>query len=233
LSGAKSAGKDTVAFYITGCIWNKYYQKESDVEANVWSFASPLKDFLINVMGLSEKQCYGSDAEKNSPTKYLWDNLTMSIRLDNSKETVEIPVTEDSGYDRLYEIKDLPRTGPMTAREVMQIFGTDIMRNMFSNNIWTDATLTDIDNYEIPKYVAIITDVRFVSEVEAILSRENGFVVRLLRKPYNDNHKSEVELNNYDFSKYGDKVLVLDNEKMGINATNVAVWDFVKSKLKD
>lgn len=233
LSGRKNSGKNTVASYINNRIRDEFNINDSSVVTDEWSFAAPLKAFLINVMGLLEQQCYGSDNDKNSITKYLWDNLPMSVRLDNANETAEMPVAKDFDHVKFCEIMDLPRSGYMTARELMQIFGTDVMRNMFNDSIWVDATLKEIHNYNMEKYIAVISDVRFVSEVEAILSCENGFIIRLLRKPYQDSHKSEIELDNYDFSKYGNKALVLDNGTIGIDAANLAAYDFVVSKLKE
>ena len=139
---------------------------------SVHSFADSLKAFCTNVMSLNSGQVYGSDIEKNSLTPYSWDKIPKEISKD--------------------------RTGFMTAREVMQFFGTNIMRNMFDENIWVNACINDIKNKNKP--YAIISDLRFSSEYNAVL-KENGIVVRLTRTPFpEDIHESETALDSCDFS---------------------------------
>jgi len=232
VSGVKQSGKDTVAnFLCSNLKWGSLVK--------IYSFADPLKRFLIDVMGLREEQCYGSDEDKNSLTSYKWDNLPMDIRQLYSKEVIssvnelraEFPITyfEDDLYD-YGEVIDVPRTGYMTSRELMQIFGTDMMRRMFDDRIWVNATLGKInkDFNEGKPLIAIINDVRFISEVTGIME-QNAYIVRLLRKPHEDIHPSETELDGYNFSQYGDRGVVIDNEFLGIDKTNDRILEALKS----
>lgn len=88
-----------------------------------YSFAKPLKrDVCVNLLGLDESQCYGTDEQKNSETHLLWENMP----------------------------KNGGRTGKMTGREVMQHVGTDIFRSMYTD-IWLDYLLKEIkkDEYDM------------------------------------------------------------------------------------
>ena len=231
LSGAKESGKTTVSQCLKS--WFKSYAPYEVMEPV--AFADPLKRFLVDVMGLEKKQCHGSNADKDSTTKYFWDNLPLSVRMAYSNEDAEMLVTQvypkefgGLAHENERVLQTLPRQGRMTVRELMQVFGTDIMRNMFDDKIWVDATMRNIPENTF----VVVSDVRFTSEVRAILQHPRGYIIRLLRKPHDDKHPSETELDNFKFANYPDRCLILDNQKMGIQETNEAVISFLKEKLK-
>ena len=119
----------------------------------------------------------------------------------------------------------------MTARELMQIFGTDIGRTMFDSNIWVDATINKIKE-ENPA-IAVIDDLRFCSEADSILSN-NGVVVLLSRNSSSsDIHGSEKDLDK--LSIISDRIIRIDNSD-GINNKNSKflslVYDIIKDKLQ-
>ena len=113
----------------------------------------------------------------------------------------------------------------LTAREVMQIVGTDIFRKM-QTSVWSNAIINTINKEK--KILAIIADCRFPNEVETI-KRARGMVIKLSRNPYNSNHASEIALdkNNYDQSIFD---LVIDNDNMSISQQNEIIYDFIKSR---
>lgn len=113
----------------------------------------------------------------------------------------------------------------LTAREVMQIVGTDIFRKM-KNDVWAQATLNRI-NKESPK-LAIIADCRFPNEVEAI-KKANGIVIKLTRNLYNSQHSSETALdeNHYSVSNFD---LVINNQILSIQEQNHTVLKFLQKK---
>lgn len=113
----------------------------------------------------------------------------------------------------------------LSAREVMQIVGTDIFRKM-KQNVWSDAIIRRI-NKEKPD-IAIIADCRFPNEVDTIKSA-GGVVIKLTRNPHNSYHSSEIALdtdqydqNNFDF--------ILDNETLSIDKQNDIVQSFLQTK---
>jgi hypothetical protein len=99
----------------------------------------------------------------------------------------------------------------LTAREVMQIVGTDMLRTM-QKNVWSGATVRKITK-EKPK-LAIITDCRFPNEVDAIKSA-GGIVARLTRNVHDSEHISEsiLDKDNYDWGNFD---YVLDNKSIDL-----------------
>ena len=142
---------------------------ESFRPCKIYAFADVLKEFAVDVLGLEYDQVYGNNQEKNSPTHLLWENMPTG----NNK-------------------------GPMTGREVLQYFGSDICRKMYEN-IWFDACIRRIrkDNPEL----ALISDVRFPNEINGV-QNEGGIVFGLPRDIVNgkDTHSSEqVDLSLCDY----------------------------------
>ena len=202
LSGRKQSGKNTVCDYLL---------EQIDVKCKIYSFADSLKRFCIDVMGLREEQCYGSDEDKNSITIYTWDNMTYDIQ-------------------RSYAVDGVMPAGQMTAREIMQVFGTDVMRDMFDKDIWVKSTFNLINSQDVD--VAFIADTRFPSEVNAIKDQDNGYVIRLTRKVADDCHVSETALDDYDFSVLGERACMIDNQDMTIEEQNEIAWNFLKPILE-
>tara|TARA_R110000824_G_scaffold17703_2_gene71273 strand:- start:1601 stop:2374 length:774 start_codon:yes stop_codon:yes gene_type:complete len=99
--------------YMRSNIWHKI---------KIYNFADNLKHMCINILGLKEEQCYGTEDEKNSLTNIKWSDC---------------PIETD-------------RNDRMTAREVMQFVGTDVFRKMYPN-VWVDSTIKKIksDNPEL------------------------------------------------------------------------------------
>ena len=142
---------------------------ESFRPCKIYAFADVLKEFSVDVLGLEYNQVYGTNEEKNSPTHLLWENMPTG----NNK-------------------------GPMTGREILQYFGSDICRKMYEN-IWFDACIRRIrkDNPEL----ALISDVRFSNEIAGV-QKEGGIVFGLPRDIVNgkDTHSSEqVDLSLCDY----------------------------------
>jgi hypothetical protein len=110
----------------------------------------------------------------------------------------------------------------LTAREVMQMVGTDMFRAM-QTNVWSSATVRKIQQ-EKPT-VAIIADCRFPNEVDAIKEVE-GLVIKLTRNPYNSDHLSEMALddNKYDQNNFD---LVVDNRYLNIGEQNKIIYNFL------
>jgi len=99
----------------------------------------------------------------------------------------------------------------LTAREVMEIVGTNIFRTL-KNNVWIEATINKIKK-DKPK-LALIVDCRFPNEVESIKNAD-GKVIRLTRNLFNSDAAAEVALDkeNYDWSNFD---YICSNEDMNI-----------------
>ena len=93
-------------------------------------------------------------------------------------------------------------TKKSTIRDVMQVLGTDLLRQGFNNNIHVAATLGSIKENE----KVIITDLRFPNELEAI-KKHNGITIRINRglvertgkMIQGPEHISETALDNAEF----------------------------------
>ena len=118
------------------------------------------------------------------------------------------------------------KNSKMTAREVMQYVGTDILRSI-KQNVWTDAIIAKI-NRDQPQ-LAIITDCRFPNEVECI-QNNNGVVVRLTRNIYDSDHISEKILDeeNYNWDQFD---YILDNRNIDIYNQSLEVDKILKEVL--
>ena len=76
-SGRKQSGKSTSSDYITSIIDDHKF----DLSYKIYSFADPLKqDICINILGLTNDQCYGSDDDKNTMTDLWWGGMQLTAR---------------------------------------------------------------------------------------------------------------------------------------------------------
>lgn len=207
-----------------------------NIESKIYSFADVLKEICVSVLGLTTEQCYGTDDQKNSLTKLRWESLPEYVRWINGSgvlkgynNTLEKQkVTENQYYHYKFVEQYEPvgvKSGLMTGREVMQVFGTDVMRKMFHNDVWVHATINKIEN-EYPK-VALIADMRFRTEFEALYA-EGAYVIRLERKITEDNHSSEIDFDGFDWSQY-DRVCVVPAEA-DIHTKNNMVLKWLRQK---
>lgn len=207
ISGRKNAGKNTLATFLSDYYCKKYYTGTLNKSEVVFqcAFADKLKEFCMDTLGLEWRQCSGSDEDKSSPTKYLWDNTSDNLRWKFAKR-----------YDS-FVIKK--RSGPMSGREVMQVFGTELIRETFGN-VWAKATIRGIKRKG--KSLSIIDDNRFPNEIDVVLSEPRGHIIRLMRSPFGmkDGHASESSLDHYEWNR--ERCYVLDNRDMNIEEQNEA-----------
>jgi hypothetical protein len=170
-----------------------------------YSFADPLKEFCIDVLGLKEEHCYGTNEQKDAKTHLDWDNM---------------PIPRDVAEDNDGDFKRFCNStgGNMSGREVMQYFGTNICRSMY-DTVWVDATIRKIQEEQVG--LALVPDVRFPNEVRGIQAA-GGKVVRFLRAPFagEDEHSSETALDDYPLDRFDG---VIDNRKMTIPEQNQAL----------
>lgn len=177
----------------------------------IYSFADLLKrSVCIELLGLTEKQCFGSDEEKNTLTHLKWEDMPGVV----SERTYENMGAIDM-QDLIYHAP-----GFMTSREVMQFVGTEIFRKMYGN-VWSQGTVNRIKK-EGSEF-AVICDCRFPNEVEAV-QRAGGKVIRLTRCINElDQHPSEIALDNYEGFD-----AVVDNQNLSIGKQNEAVYKLLR-----
>lgn len=202
-AGRKQSGKTTCSEFVKNILTHT----DPNKVCTIYNFADPLKqDICINILGLTYDQCYGTDEQKNSLTDIKWKDIP----------GYNISWTQNTDYDS---------SGYMTARQIMQVVGTDIFRQM-KNNVWAGATINKIRR-EKPR-VAIIADCRFPNEVDTV-HEAGGIVVKLTRNPYYSNHMSETALddNVYDQAVFD---LIINNHNISITEQHKILYDFLNEK---
>lgn len=156
----------------------------------VYGFAGQLKRIGVELFNIPYECCYGTEEQKNQIQEHLlWENMP---KFENTPLARKILQPPDSLMSWAW------KEGPMTAREFLQFFGTDICRQIYEP-VWFSSCLKKIQREQ--PLLAIIEDVRFDNEVEAI-EEAGGKVVRLSREVFEDGHSSEVALDNYTFTDY-------------------------------
>lgn len=86
----------------------------------------------------------------------------------------------------------------ITMRQFLQRYGTEAHREIFGTNFWVDRTMVRASNWirvDPNKRIAIITDVRFDNEKDAIEKDKDGIVFQIRRSGENkDTHASESDI---------------------------------------
>lgn len=176
-----------------------------------YSFADTLKEIGMTLFGLTYDQVYGSDAYKNQLVEHLrWENMpgVLTDELCDIYQDVCSANAHPQDWPLEYSKLTYHAAGPMTAREFLQFFGTEIMRKMYEP-IWVERTIKDIQQEQ--PLLAVIDDCRFENEIRAI-QEAGGKVIGLTRKPYKDNHASEMVI-----EKHKDMLdVIIDNQNMEI-----------------
>ena len=159
----------------------------------LYSFADSLKWMCTELFDIPYECAWGTNQQKNQTQEHLlWENMPESTKC-----------------------------GPMTAREFMQFFGTEVMRKIYEP-IWINACIKKIQIEE--PGLAIIADVRFPNEVNQ-LKKCGASVVRLTRNVFNDDHPCESALDKqyFDWSIFDH---IIDNKDMSIDT----LCNYIKDK---
>ena len=177
-----------------------FAEKEMWPYVKSYSFADPLKTIATELFNIPHKNVYGTNKDKNQKIKHLlWENMP-GVMTD--------------------------RSGPMTAREFLQFFGTDVMRKIWEP-VWCSGTINKIVKED--SELAIIADVRFPNEVQSIKDN-SGYVYWMKRAVFEDTHASEVTLlpENYDHDNF-DGTLINEGKGKTLNALSKSVEKLYKT----
>lgn len=182
--------------------------------ARRFSFAGPLKEFCVRTLGLKPEQCYGTDEQKNFPTKYRWENLPDYSEYIAKPIWDKVASYDDRGemyFDLQKSIQlniDAPPTGFMNGRQIMQQWA-DILKRQ-DPEIFLNAFVEDI-NHKNPR-LAVVDDSRFAPETEAIFNLGSDNIVLRCTRAYEstDTHISETALDDYKHPRY----FIFDNASM-------------------
>lgn len=162
LHGRIGAGKNHIAEAIRlirkDSTDRKGFQYNQRVYTEEESFANPLKAAVSTLFSISIEDTRTQEG-KNKPTSYHWEHLSPSLRN-----------------------KFPDRTGPMLVREILQIFGSDTMRELWGDDFWVRRMRETLEKHLAKREEhrtwkttpVVITDVRHRNEAELV--REYGEV---------------------------------------------------------
>ncbi len=233
-SGRKQSGKNTCANFI----YSTYMAK-----LNISKKININKVGEIEVSDLLNKKEYAGvfKPEEYSSEDYIvqqvFNKINPHVKIYSFADPLKKDICMDIlglTHDQCYgsdkhknSMTDLNWDGKkLTARDVMQIVGTDILRKM-KPDVWTSAIIRKIQN-ESPT-LALITDCRFPNEVDCIQQNE-GIVIRLGRAIYESDHISETILDksNYDWDNFD---YVVDNTELDIYKQSLRIEEILKEVL--
>ncbi len=165
-----------------------------------YSFAGYLKRICKDLFGATDEQLYGTQEQKATPIEgLLWENMSGTIVPENNRTKKVLDLIESA--------KLAEKSGPMTSRDLLQYFGTDVCRRL-NNKCWAAATISQIKSDE-PDF-AIVPDVRFADTEVAAIKDNGGLVVYLTRDQFPSDHASENGVSQADCD------IVIDNANMTI-----------------
>lgn len=207
INGRKQSGKDTVGKiiqYLTSFPSGtnedviKYLNaSQGDYQIpkvfTIKKFADKLKDIICILINCTREQLEDESFKNTELSEEWWywkENITGKIVK---------PFKEK-------EINDFILVKP-TPRFLLQFIGTDLLRNQLHPEIWVNSLMnkyfcvqSDLapNGIDCPNW--IITDVRFLNEMEAVKKRD-GITIRVNRdlEKSKDEHESETELDNVEF----------------------------------
>jgi len=204
ISGKKQSGKNTVANYLhgrllksMGMISNFYVDERGELVIETRNQEGETGYGVFDVTRKDEE--FSSYAERD-----LWPYIKTYSFADGLKgicvEFFGLKPEQVYGTDEqkntTTEINWRHTGEPMTAREFMQYFGTDVMR-LLHEPVHVNHTINRILAEQ--SNLAIVPDVRFPNEVKAIQDA-GGKVIRLTRNTRKDDHASECGLDPENFN---------------------------------
>ena len=190
ISGLKNSGKDLTAHMIRYCLsvpkWMRQYWLYCLVydfivsKYEITSFASSMKEALSVLINVPVEKFNDRDFKEN------WYINLQSIHITAFPDN-NLMIT-DKQLSRMIKSKksNVISNYYISIRQLLQIFGTEIIREYFGNNFWVLRTLLDKDNI-------IISDLRFINEYEQV-KNNNGIVIYIDRNQIPGSHRSESEV---------------------------------------
>lgn len=190
ISGQKANGKDFFSDRLIDVL------ATYGMTATKTAFAKPIKIFCHEVFGFSYEDMESQEG-KEKKTHLKWSDINKHIAAKNNK--FDLTESKKNGLS-LYDFTHLGKMSDdyMTIREVLQVVGTDVIRDGFYEKTWCQAPFRK----QWSQDVVIITDCRFPNEVEES-KKFGGIIVRIIRPSIksSDNHISETALNDVKFNK--------------------------------
>lgn len=224
--GGKYFGDTTLEDCLEFIKKNESLSYPDETSWEIKSFAAKLKEIASMLIGLP-LETFKTQEGKLKVLDSMWDYYTLEYheegdikipKFNSYEEAVDFIKTN---FNIITQINFIPRIQhhQMTVREVLQLVGTDCMRDNLHQNVWVNSLFSDyklselntsaarfpedieIGEKVIPQYPKwLIPDTRFLNEAKAIRDR-GGIVLRVNRDiaSNTNTHPSETALDNYQF----------------------------------
>lgn len=164
--------------------------------AKIYAMADRLKETVATLFNIDIALLYGTDEDKQTLTKVKWADMHAFL---TKAEVKELKKSDQNEY--------------MTAREVLQYFGTNVCRKLYSD-CWVNSCLSQIEQEQ--SKLALICDLRFQNEIDAVKAA-GGKVILLKKDEFGASHASEAELRTVDESVFDG---VIDNTNLSMDQKN-------------
>lgn len=187
------------------------------------AFADPIKEMLSHLLNMNREDFESRDIKENYIIRFSDLYKTRTDEYRKAKEWEYIQTLPDSKFSKLAKEwnPELSKEYWLSIRQVMQLFGTEIMRNILDDKIWINCVLNRSNKNNL-----IISDLRFITEYEEIKKR-NGFIIYIDRGLTPGTHKSESEmqilLNQNKFD------LIINNKNISLKELFNVVKEQIKS----
>lgn len=193
ISGLKGSGKNEASnmlhFLLTVPKWMRYYwiyklEIRWEEDWHITSFASSLKTMLASLLKVPVCQFEDRDFKENHCIDFN------EFKIVRKEDVPKEKLLSDHKFSKLNILANpIYNDYCLTIRQLMQSFGTQLMRTYFGDDIWIKSTLTSYSEDNL-----IISDLRFKIEYEHIKNR-NGKIIYIAREGCNPgNHASEKEV---------------------------------------
>jgi len=221
IAGRKRVGKNFVAEVIAGIL--KRYQ-----DVKLVAFADPIKRYCHEVLGIDKVYLWG-DGDKNTPTKYSWGSLPTACRPVDDLGFRRVAYPGFSGFDPHGSLIGACKSGLMTVREIMQVVGTELGRNIWGKDIWINAMYHQIEHVDSVADSWIITDVRMINEAQAV-HKWGGIMIRVDGAPrggdgFVDHHETETKVDSLEVDAIIDNGPGMTREGIEAQARKILKWE--------
>jgi len=193
ISGLKNSGKDTAAemlLYLMNspkCLHSYWCFKKLKTlfKKNTWecrSFAYPLKQMLAVLLGVPVERFNDRTFKEDYCVNFRTFKINPTYKVNS-----QFLLSDNKFTKACRSVEPFAESYNLTIRQLMQYFGTNIMRMYFGDDLWVLATLKSNKNL-------IISDLRFKVEADAV-KNHCGKIIYINRDgAVPGNHASEREV---------------------------------------
>lgn len=201
ITGKKRSGKDTAAIMLAETLAARDLKT-----VHIMKYADALKHAIFD--GIN----------KTRPFEFTFEDIDGATSYDREEQCfttfeaiaictqanryLELPYSMDEVVHEFFVERDDSFYGNPTfysVRELLQYYGTEIVRNKHDDNFWVNSTIKKALEISDLNTHVIITDVRFDNEIK-VIQENNGKVFSIVRDSANmesDSHISESGISDY------------------------------------